>query len=175
MRVFFIRNDGPGYAQYLEVPEKTTVAQFLNQVAPGWNAGDSWISVNRQAVSLPHELQDQDRLVLSQRKAAAAIPRPNGAAVPPRKEVLDFCQRLGIQDYLQTAVDLAHQCFPSLTGLELLPEREPETGEEYLTLKVEVPENADVDSFLDWNDSFFNNLVATIPWPQRDKFRLSYV
>ncbi len=87
-------------------------------------------------------------------------------------DVLHFCARLGIMQYLSVAVALAQKCFPLTQELKLQPEEDPETGEEWLRLDVVI--QGEIDKGLNNYDSYTDLWVASVPWPARDKIRLSY-
>lgn len=74
MVVLFINNDGGGFADYVDIAEDTTVAQFFAQRLPDSQAPDYLIRVNRQPVSADQVLQDGDRISISPIKIAGAIP-----------------------------------------------------------------------------------------------------
>ena len=74
MRALFINNDGGGFADYVDIAENTTVAQFFAQRLPGSQAQDFLIRVNRQPASADQVLQDGDRISISPVKIAGAIP-----------------------------------------------------------------------------------------------------
>lgn len=87
-------------------------------------------------------------------------------------EVLPFCARLGIMQYLSVALALAQKCFPLTQEPKLHPEEDPETGEEWL--RIEVAIQGEIDPGLDNYDRYTDLWVASVPWPARDKIRLSY-
>ncbi|MCK4823532.1 hypothetical protein KA005_47715, partial [bacterium] len=62
--------------------------------------------------------------------------------------------------------------FTSLQDFNLSPEKDLETGEEWLLLDVNVKGN--IEKILDQYDYYTNNWIASVPWPIRDKIRLSY-
>jgi sulfur carrier protein ThiS len=72
MRVLFINNDGGGFADYVEVAEPTTVAEFFAERLPDARAEDYLIRVNRQPVSAHQVLQGGDRISISPTKIAGA-------------------------------------------------------------------------------------------------------
>ena len=47
MKVLFVNNSGGGFADYVEVAERTSVAQFFEQRMCGCNPEDHLIRVNR--------------------------------------------------------------------------------------------------------------------------------
>ena len=73
MRILFINNDGGGFADYVEVPEGTSVEKFFSQQLPERKAEDYLIRVNRQPVSSDRALQDGDRVTMTPVKIEGAL------------------------------------------------------------------------------------------------------
>ena len=71
-RLLFINNDGGGFADYVEVPEGTTVDKFFSRQLPGRDAADYLIRVNRQPVPKDYVLQDNDRVTMTPTKIEGA-------------------------------------------------------------------------------------------------------
>ena len=61
-RVLFINNDGGGFADYIEIPEATTVQQLFAQRVPEGRPEDYLIRVNRQPAPADQVLQEGDRV-----------------------------------------------------------------------------------------------------------------
>ena len=61
MRILFISNGGGGFADYIEVPEKMTVAELFDQRVGG-EPKDFLIRVNRQPAARDHILVEGDRV-----------------------------------------------------------------------------------------------------------------
>ena len=74
MRILFINNSGAGFADYVEVPQGTTVAEFFTQRSQG-NAEDYLIRVNRQSVPRDQILQEGDRVTFTPVKIEGACNR----------------------------------------------------------------------------------------------------
>jgi hypothetical protein len=62
MKLLVINNDGAGFADYLDVPEATTVQQLFSQRVPGAKPQDYLIRVNRQPVAADQVLHEGDRV-----------------------------------------------------------------------------------------------------------------
>ena len=62
MEIFYINNDGGGFADHVQVDEGITVATLFQQKMHGVKAADFLIRVNRQPVSGDHVLQEGDRV-----------------------------------------------------------------------------------------------------------------
>ena len=72
MKVFFLNNDGGGYADYVDVAPGTTVDKFFTQRLPGRQPEDFLIRVNRQPVSRDQVLQENDRVTMTPVKIEGA-------------------------------------------------------------------------------------------------------
>lgn len=73
MRIFFINNDGGGFADHIEIAEQTTVAQLFDSRLAGRRPADYLIRVNRQPVASDHVLQVGDRVSMTPTKVEGAI------------------------------------------------------------------------------------------------------
>mgnify|MGYP000943484288 CR=1 FL=1 len=72
MRVLFINNNGAGFADYLEIPEGTTVAAFFAAQVPHGRAEDYLIRVNRQPAAADQVLHEGDRVTFTATKIEGA-------------------------------------------------------------------------------------------------------
>ena len=73
MRIFYINNDGGGFADYINVVEGMTVEQFFNEKMPGRKPNDFLIRVNRQPAPRDHVLQENDRVTITPTKVEGAV------------------------------------------------------------------------------------------------------
>ena len=73
MKILFINNEGGGFADYVQVPESTSVQEFFSQQLPNRKAEDYLIRVNRQPVSRDQILQDGDRVTMTPVKIEGAL------------------------------------------------------------------------------------------------------
>ena len=73
MKILFINNEGGGFADYVQVPEGTSVQEFFSQQLPNRKAEDYLIRVNRQPVSRDQVLQDGDRVTMTPVKIEGAL------------------------------------------------------------------------------------------------------
>ena len=73
MKILFINNEGGGFADYVQVPEGTSVQAFFSQQLPNRKAEDYLIRVNRQPVSRDQVLQDGDRVTMTPVKIEGAL------------------------------------------------------------------------------------------------------
>ena len=72
MKVLFINNLGGGYADYLEIPDGTTVEKFFEQQMSKCRPEDYLIRVNRQPVPRDYVLQEGDRVTCTPTKIDGA-------------------------------------------------------------------------------------------------------
>ena len=71
-KILFVNNDGGGFADYLNVADDTTVANFFAEQLPDRKASDYLIRVNRQPVARDYVLQDGDRITMTPTKIEGA-------------------------------------------------------------------------------------------------------
>ena len=72
MKVLVINNDGGGFADYVEVPEGTTVQQMFEQTVSSGKSLNYLIRVNRQPVPQDQVLQEGDRVSFTPTKIEGA-------------------------------------------------------------------------------------------------------
>ena len=72
MRIFYINNEGAGFADNVDVQPGTTVAQFFQQRMHGAKPSDYLIRVNRQPCPSDQVLQEQDRVSITALKIHGA-------------------------------------------------------------------------------------------------------
>lgn len=72
MKVFYINNDGSGFADTIEIPDAQTVQQFFQERLPERKPQDYLIRVNRLPVSADQVLQANDRISISPTKIHGA-------------------------------------------------------------------------------------------------------
>lgn len=73
MRLLYINNEGGGFADYVDVPEGTTVEQFFSNHMPGRKADNYLIRVNRQPVARDYVLKEGDRVTITPTKIEGAL------------------------------------------------------------------------------------------------------
>lgn len=73
MRVFFINNDGGGFADTIEVADDTTVERLFDDRVPHGKPGDYLIRVNRQPAAAEQRLQEGDRVSITPTKIEGAV------------------------------------------------------------------------------------------------------
>ena len=62
MKVLVINNDGGGFADYVEVPDGTTVREMFHREVRSGKPDQYLIRVNRQPVASDQALQEGDRI-----------------------------------------------------------------------------------------------------------------
>ena len=72
MRILFINNSGAGFADHVEVPEGTTVAEFFSQRITECKPDNYLIRINRQNVARDQVLQEGDRVTVTPVKIEGA-------------------------------------------------------------------------------------------------------
>ena len=87
-------------------------------------------------------------------------------------DVTALSSELGILEWLYKALRLVEECFPKVDALRLETEGDPETDERWITVEMTI--SGRIDQFLEQYDRYVEQWVASTPWPERDKIRLSY-
>ena len=72
MTLFFINNDGGGFADTIEADDGTTVGRLFEQRMPGRRAADFLIRVNRLPAAADQVLQPGDRVSFTPTKIEGA-------------------------------------------------------------------------------------------------------
>jgi sulfur carrier protein ThiS len=72
MKLFFINNDGGGFADSIDVPEGCTISQLFRERMAHGKPADYLIRVNRQPVPEGHLLQEGDRVTVTPTKIEGA-------------------------------------------------------------------------------------------------------
>ncbi|MFA9479827.1 molybdopterin converting factor [Phycisphaerales bacterium AB-hyl4] len=73
LRILFLNSHGGGFADHLNVPAGTTIAQLIERQLPHVKADDLLIRVNRQPVQRDYVLQADDRVSATPTKIAGAV------------------------------------------------------------------------------------------------------
>ena len=73
MRIFFINNNGGGFADHINVTDGINVLDFFSQQMLGQKPEDFLIRVNRQPASRDQRLQDGDRVTITPVKIEGAV------------------------------------------------------------------------------------------------------
>ena len=73
MQIFYINNDGAGFADRIEVAQGITVGAFFAEKMPNRASEDYLIRVNRQPAAFDQVLQHEDRVSFTPVKIEGAI------------------------------------------------------------------------------------------------------
>jgi hypothetical protein len=90
----------------------------------------------------------------------------------PSLEVLRFCQRGGLTDYLLRAIALAKHYLDPADSMEVEVEQDPEAEDEWLVLNV--PMHGRTDEIVSRYERYVGAWVGETPWPESGKIRVSY-
>ena len=72
MKVFYINNDGGGFASDVDIKKNTTVEKFYSERFHDRSPEDFLIRVNRQPVPSTYVLQEGDRITMTPTKIHGA-------------------------------------------------------------------------------------------------------
>ena len=75
MVIFFINNDGAGFADHLDIAEGTTVEKLFAERIPHGKPSDYLIRINRQPAPASQVLQEGDRVTFTPTKIEGAAAR----------------------------------------------------------------------------------------------------
>ncbi len=88
-------------------------------------------------------------------------------------DLIDFSEKHGLRGHLATAIRLLNDCFAGARGGHLKLEHDPETEEEWLVIEFEI--GGKIEDILNSYDHFTGLWISSVPWPEREKIRLSYI
>jgi hypothetical protein len=92
--------------------------------------------------------------------------------IPLAGEMLDFCLENKLTSYLESALNLISRFFQTPAVIYLRLEHDPDFDEQWFVLDFTV--NDSIEKVLDAHDQYTDQWVAHVPWPERDKIRISY-
>ena len=72
MRILFLNHGGEGFADYIEVPEGTTLGQLFEQKLPGAHPADYLVRLNRQPAAATEALSEGCRVSITPTKIEGA-------------------------------------------------------------------------------------------------------
>lgn len=87
-------------------------------------------------------------------------------------DLYDFCIRYDLSACLSVALGLLRDSFPSVKRLRLQLEKDPDISEEWILIDFDV--QGEGEDILDQYDRYTERWVRSVPWPQRDKIRVSF-
>lgn len=68
----YVNQENGGFLEVVEIPDGTTIQEFLGQRMPDVNIQDFSVQVNRDQVPGDHVLQPEDRVTVAPMKVAGA-------------------------------------------------------------------------------------------------------
>jgi hypothetical protein len=83
-----------------------------------------------------------------------------------------FCDRLGIASYVAAVTEIVGDCFEVVGPITLRPECDPETGEEWLVVDVNV--RGSVAGVMEQYHRYTDRKLAALPVAKADRIRLSH-
>ena len=86
-------------------------------------------------------------------------------------EVILFCADQSLIKYLNLAENLIKEHFTTIQKINFSVEYDPETPDKWVIADIEVA--GDIDQVLEWENSFIKDWVTFVPYPEREKIRLS--
>lgn len=86
-------------------------------------------------------------------------------------EAIVYCANQRLIQYLAFAEDLIRKHFHSVDRISSSIEYNPETNDKWVSIDVEV--TGDMNQVIEWEGSFVKEWVASVPYPERNKIRLS--
>jgi hypothetical protein len=87
-------------------------------------------------------------------------------------EVIEFCQRHAIENYLANAEELATRLFPHVVRIRVAREEDPEDGDQYLVMDVFA--NGDEDECFNAHKNYLSIWANSVAWPEVRLIRLTY-
>ena len=72
IKVFYINNDGGGFADEITIRKGATVSQFFASKMPGRDSGSFMIRVNRETTTSEQVLKAKDRITITPTKISGA-------------------------------------------------------------------------------------------------------
>jgi hypothetical protein len=87
-------------------------------------------------------------------------------------EVIEFCQRHAIENYLTNAEELATRLFPHVVRISVVREQDPEDGDQYLVMDVFA--RGDEDECFNAHKNYLSIWANSVAWPEVRLIRLTY-
>lgn len=87
-------------------------------------------------------------------------------------EVLPFCIKEGIQNYVPIAIELIERNFYAVDKIEMGIEEDPEMGEKWLL--IDIATRGRVEDVIESYNRYTECWVSSVPWPERHRIRLSF-
>lgn len=86
-------------------------------------------------------------------------------------EVILFCRNESLIKYLGLTESLIRKHFSTARKISFSLEYDPETSEKWVIADAKI--SGEIDQIIEWEDNFVRDWVASVPYPEREKIRLS--
>lgn len=86
-------------------------------------------------------------------------------------EVILFCRNQSLIKYLDLAEDLIKRHFATVQKIVFSMGYDPEIPDKWVNADIKVI--GEIDQVIEWENSFVNEWVNSVPYPEREKIRLS--
>lgn len=91
----------------------------------------------------------------------------------PLTVLYDFSEAHGLSPHFTRAIKLLNDCFVGAEIRSLTLQNDPETEEEWLVIEFKTP--GKIEDILDNYDRYTDAWISSVPWPEREKIRISYI
>lgn len=123
--------------------------------------------------------ENSKRINQTQRQLAPLIPPIAAEPIPAEpivkvnimREALLFCANELIIKLLGLSERLIKSNFPTLNSINFTVEHDPELKEKWISADIEV--SGEIEQVIKWEDAFVKDWVSRVPYPKRNKIRLS--
>jgi len=86
-------------------------------------------------------------------------------------EAVLFCTDQSLIESLGLIEDLIKKHFPTVSKISFFLEYDPETADKWVSADTEI--SGDIYKIIEWEDNFIKDWVSLVPYPERNKIRLS--
>ena len=104
------------------------------------------------------------------KKLAASLGKPSMEVVRDDQAIF-FCVKQSLIWHMQLVEDLIKKHFPTVQKISFSLDYDPETSDEWINADIEI--TGDINQVIEWEDGFIAEWVSEVPYPKRDKIRLS--
>jgi len=105
------------------------------------------------------------------KKLAPLLREEQPVKVVHSDEAVLFCANQLLIGHLKFFEDLINKHFPTVQKISFSLDYDPETSDRWVNADAEIP--GDVSQAIEWEDGFITEWVSEVPYPERDKIRLS--
>ena len=155
----------------------TRTSPVFNRLTQVWVAavsGSNLVDINRVHRNLYFDISSsdpaEDYLQFEAGEKIKDIPQASISMIP--REVLSFCTQERILNYFWVVAEIVKKSFHRIDNIETEIEEDPETGEKWVLVSIMV--RGVVEEILEEYDHYTEGLISNVPWPERDKIRLSF-